>query len=351
MKKRNSAESLKSSLENLNLNPCSNNESKQKVPVSASVSSSRTGVRVFKSRPPCLVSLCLGVVGRHLEDIIPYLAEISVNFPAGVKMTIVSIARRRKLLDDDVIVSLADSSWKILDISGSDISDAGLAKVAEMCRSLRAVDISRCSKITFMGVSELVQHCRSLETLRCGGCLASESTARRCLGLFKPNLNDVGGETWEELYNTEIGHGGQSLRWLVWPTIDKDSFEMLNIECPRIVINPKPSLLGYRGQQVPREALLDVSLDEPFVKDIDPKTWVGGIGRKPTSQTPSGSNEMPIAERFRLAFAERDARLAPKRAKNVRQHQRRAEREWMMSSSEAKAMALASKATRSLRRN
>lgn len=38
-------------------------------------------------------------------------------------------------------MSLADSSWEILDISGSDVSDFGLVKVAQMCKSLKAVDI------------------------------------------------------------------------------------------------------------------------------------------------------------------------------------------------------------------
>lgn len=108
-------------------------------------------------------------------------------------------------------------------------------------------------------------------------------------------------------------------------------------ECPRIVVNPKPSLVAYRADEVPQEALPDVALDEPFVKDVDPKTWVvTGVVQKPTSFPLS--NELPIAEKFRLAFAERDARLAPKRAKNARQHQRRAERDWMMSSDKAKAI-------------
>jgi hypothetical protein len=201
-----------------------------------------------------------------------------------------------------------------------------------------------------MGVLELVQHCRSLETLRCGGCPSSESTARRSLSIFKPNLSNVEGETWEEIDTSEIGHGGQSLRWLVWPRIDKDSLEMLSSECPRIVVNPKPSLVAYRADEVPREALPDVALDEPFVKDIDPKTWVvTGVVQKPTSFPLS--NELSIAEKFRLAFAERDARMAPKRAKNARQRQRRAERDWMMSSDEAKAMVFASKATRSLHKS
>ncbi|CAN7119393.1 unnamed protein product [Brassica rapa subsp. narinosa] len=269
-------------------------------------------------------------------------------------MSIAAIAKRRKLLDDDLVISLADTSWEILDVSSSDVSDSGLAKVSEMCKSLRAVDISRCNKITSMGVSELVQNCRSLETLRCGGCPSSESTARRSLSLFKPDLSNVEEETWEELDVTEIGHGGHSLRWLVWPRIDKDSLEMLSMECPRIVVNPKPSFLTYSLHEVPREASPDVALDEPFVKDIDPKTWVvRGVVKIPTTSSlslTSSSSELSIAEKFRLAFAERDARLAPKRAKNARQQQRRAERDWMMSSDEAKAMAFASKATRCLRK-
>lgn len=57
------------------------------------------------------------------------------------QMSIAAIAKRRKLLDDDLIISLADTSWEILDVSGSDVSDSGLAKVSEMCKSLRAVDI------------------------------------------------------------------------------------------------------------------------------------------------------------------------------------------------------------------
>lgn len=56
-------------------------------------------------------------------------------------MAMAAIARRRQLLNDDVIISLAEGSWEILDISGSDVSDFGLSKVAERCKVLRAVDI------------------------------------------------------------------------------------------------------------------------------------------------------------------------------------------------------------------
>ncbi|RVW99572.1 hypothetical protein CK203_021498 [Vitis vinifera] len=137
---------------------------------------------------------------------------------------------------------------------------------------------SRCSKVTAAGVSELVWHCHSLETLRCGGCPRSDHTARQCLGIFKPKLNDIEGESWEELDPTEIAHGAESLRWLVWPKIDNNSLESFAAECPRIIVNPKPSPFGFRGVKVPVEALPNVALDEPIVKDIDPRTWaVSGL--------------------------------------------------------------------------
>lgn len=68
-----------------------------------------------------------------------------------IQMSIAAVARRRKLLNDDVIISLADGTWEVLDISGSDVSDFGLAKVAEMCGYLRAVNI-RLSNYLLIGI-------------------------------------------------------------------------------------------------------------------------------------------------------------------------------------------------------
>lgn len=56
-------------------------------------------------------------------------------------MAITAIARRRKLLNDDVIVALAESSWEILDLSDSEVTDTGLLKVIEICSHVRAMDI------------------------------------------------------------------------------------------------------------------------------------------------------------------------------------------------------------------
>lgn len=132
------------------------------------------------------------------------------------------------------------------------------------------------------------------------------------------------------------------------PNIDKNSLEDFSTECPRVVVNPKSSPFGFKGTEVPQEALQNILLDDEVVKDIDPRTWtMHGFALKPMSPSLS-STELSVAEKFRLAFVERDNRLAPKRAKNARQHQRRAVRELMLISTRAKAMVLASQVSKSL---
>lgn len=45
-----------------------------------------TGSSREKAKPPSLVGLCLGVIGKHLEDIIEDLGEIAASFPADIKV-------------------------------------------------------------------------------------------------------------------------------------------------------------------------------------------------------------------------------------------------------------------------
>lgn len=136
--------------------------------------------------------------------------------------------------------------------------------------------------------------------------------------------------------------------FLLQPKIDNDSLESLSMECPRIIVNPKPSLFGHKGIDIPKSALPGIPLDDFVVEDIDPKTWVVPGSRVRTTQSVFISNELSIAERFRLAFVERDARMAPKRAKNARQRQRRAAREWLTTSTSAKSIVLATQMSKNL---
>lgn len=131
------------------------------------------------------------------------------------------------------------------------------------------------------------------------------------------------------------------------------SRERLANECPRIVINPIFSWKTYGV--VPRAAQQRVLLDEVLLDDIDPETWAVVVTRssKPAAasnrSSDEGTNELSVAEKFRLAFAARDERLAPKRAKNARQNQRRAEKAWLSSDTEAKAHVWAGIARKSLK--
>ncbi|KAL4179452.1 hypothetical protein AMTRI_Chr13g119850 [Amborella trichopoda] len=141
-------------------------------------------------RPRSLVALCLGVLGKHLEDIIVDLCEVSSIFPPDIKMAILSISRRRKLLDDYSLIALADTSWELLDISGSAVSNVGLERVPGICPNLKALDIR--------------------------GSHRSDFTAWRCLKFLKPSLKVVEEESWEELDSSVLAKGAQSLRWLLW---------------------------------------------------------------------------------------------------------------------------------------
>lgn len=70
-----------------------------------------------------------------------------------------AIARRRQLLNDDVLLALAENSWNRLDVSGSGVSDLGLKKVAEICPNLRAVDIRYEEESNFANEDVSILYC------------------------------------------------------------------------------------------------------------------------------------------------------------------------------------------------
>ncbi|KAJ7534382.1 hypothetical protein O6H91_13G091600 [Diphasiastrum complanatum] len=304
-----------------------------------------------KRGPRSLLSLCIGCLGSHLEDIIDEMNVIALYLPADVKLKILAVARRRRVLQSKLLLALADGSWELLDVSGSEVTDDGMVEVAKLCPLLKVVDISHCSLLTSQSIQALIENCSSLQTLRCGGNSVSDAAARAALPYILPSLNrEEAAESWEDLETKQVGKGAQVLRWLVWPSIDKKSRELLEVEGPRIVVNPKRSQYSYFQQSIPMEALPAVIVDEQIVKDIDPQSWaVISPIQSPIAPKHIHSG-LSIAERFKLAFMQRDERLAPKRAKNFRQNQRRAEKVWLSSDTDAKALLWAGMIRKSMKK-
>lgn len=54
---------------------------------------------------------------------------------------LLAIARRRGLLCDELLSALADNSWEILDVSGSDVTDSSFLLAVQTCPRLQDVDI------------------------------------------------------------------------------------------------------------------------------------------------------------------------------------------------------------------
>ncbi|GBG82015.1 hypothetical protein CBR_g34195 [Chara braunii] len=345
--------------------------------------------------PRSLQNICIGFLGAHLEELVDDLDFLASFLPSEIKLSLLAIARRRGLLDDKVLSALADDTWEILDLSGSAISDDAFVAMLGTCSGLCAVDIRNCNKLTPAAVERLMVDCKSLHTLRCGGSAKSDACMRSSLKYFLPGLKKAEEPmaSWEDLDWEEVVKGPQSLRWLIWPSINECSWLKLATECPRIVINPAPTSGNrYMGgkSHVPDSANVVIDLDEAFVKGIAPESWAvrgviaareeeekgrwgeegeqegeeegegeeedeDGESRATTRRLSSESKhrsahvdrdqrvmgeqkarapeqslaELTIAEKFRLAYLERDERRAPKRAKNKRQNERRAARAWI----------------------
>lgn len=305
--------------------------------------------------PRSLVAICVGFLGRFLEELADDMHLLAPAWPTPIKLAIAAIARRRGLLDDELLRALVDDTWTCAALADGHVTDAGVRHLSAMCSRLVAVDVSRCDAVSADALVELVMANPSLHTLRFGGTARSDAVARAALRRILPRLREGAGAddgSWEELSLESVGAGAQALRWIVWRTADERSLERLRTQCP---------VIGVNARWRPPEADPDAELDDAFLAGIDPDAWstradVAWRGAAPTGgpscpAPPPGGGwaALPLAERFRLAYAAREARLAPKRAKNARQAQRRAERERLTDDPAARARQLAERAMHSLR--
>jgi hypothetical protein len=195
------------------------------------------------------------------------------------------------------------------------------------------------------------------------GCERSNCAARGALAALLPRLLEQGAASdavdWEAEAGAAHACAAPRLRWLVWPEADARTASRLARWCPRITLvcgSPPQRSMGACTPHVtaragacgalplaaprrpppetgrpitlpPPQADLSVALDAPVLAALSP-LLIADEGDNaapacfvaPTAALPVRAH---IAELFRRAYEARDLRLAPKRAKNARQRQRR----------------------------
>ncbi|CAI5478022.1 unnamed protein product [Closterium sp. Yama58-4] len=386
-------------------------QSKREMAAGRFVLTFATGTRGRDVPPvPTLLQLCVGEVGRYLPHLLRMNAcEFDLRgfvalLPPHARLALTAIARRRGLLSDWLLEALVDDTWQIVDLSGSDVSDQSLCHVAQTCPTLVALDIRECNAVSLHALTLLLKACPALQVLRMGGSPACNKVARAAVKWMLPQQPvrgtegaqsaDAGveGEEEEETVRGE-GEGGEgsweeveelleervpALRWLVWPEADPNTAALLASKCPRILLNPAPPspppphslplvyshIPTFPSSTAPSpplplspisalpSALLSRTPLQAFPRSPSTApTWSVKSGSKvPEAQEkPEAQEELSIAERFRLAFVARNERLAPKRAKNQRQRERREGRDRAAADVALRARLLAGAASRSLR--
>lgn len=108
--------------------------------------------------------------------------------PPDVRQALCCVYRRKGLLNNAMLQALVDDSWTVLDLSGTKVTDLGLARVLRGLPHLLALDISRCRRLTRDLLSCLGRLCPKLQVLRLGGCDVSDRVALSALESFLPEL-------------------------------------------------------------------------------------------------------------------------------------------------------------------
>ena len=246
--------------------------------------------------------LVVDLLAAHVDELIEVAGEALRALPPDARHALLAVARRKACLDDAALGALVDETATALDVSGCGdaVTDTGLrALVARgALRSVVAADITSCRGITADGIRELVSGAPNLEVLRCGGDPACNAACRAAIapthpgGGVLPRLLDSRRrslESWEALAPSHgddgtlrekpdsdgvaaFGEGARSLRWLVWPDIDRISRGRVAQRCPRVcVIAPSPEAV---------DAANEAARDVHFVA-VAGEGWIGWGEKSP----------------------------------------------------------------------
>lgn len=183
----------------------------------------------------------------------------------------------------------------------------------------------------------LAQTCPLVEILRLRNVHLSYQECIESLDVLLPSVNSQNtvGESWEDADEVECSNLA-NLKYIVWPGIPTNVLSYIHNITPKVVV--VASMTDHNNMKLPQWANPGLSLDTPYIDDIGPQAWgdvdPGSDGHSTTFSSGDSrgvgliNNDpaalMPIAERFRLAYVEIEARKAAKSERNYKQRKRRA---------------------------
>lgn len=92
---------------------------------------------------PSLRSICLGVVGLHLEELIESGGDTVLPcLPSDARISLLAVARRRGWVDERTLPMFLDETWPMLDIANTGLKASVIEGVADKLPNLQAVDLS-----------------------------------------------------------------------------------------------------------------------------------------------------------------------------------------------------------------
>ena len=160
----------------------------QKLSMIGNYSLTDKGLIALSSHCSNLQSLYIGGINNITNNGLVQLSRCSKNLE-------VLYIRECNNISDDGIIELTTNCNKLqsLYIAGSSLTDKGLIRVAKNLPRLQTLNISECVNVTDVGIIELGQNCKELESLFVGGCDISDQGViellKLCSSLLTLNIN------------------------------------------------------------------------------------------------------------------------------------------------------------------
>ncbi|GMH37510.1 hypothetical protein BSKO_05383 [Bryopsis sp. KO-2023] len=275
---------------------------------------------------------CLGVVAKHLDELLEYGEDVLPWLPPDIRASLMAVARRQGLVKDETLNLFVDASWVLFDVSGTSLSFGALEKIAEGMAGVRAIDVSDC-KLGPQTLAAFARHCPLVEILRLRNVNLSVRNCLDCLASILPCVVTGPGESWEDDADEQstAGRWG-NLKYIVWPGIPAKVESFINDLTPKVMVIS--SMQTHSEQNLPPFANPGMPLDLALLEDVGAEAWgeddpgsdcqslFSSSGASARFRQESGEL-MSIAEKFRLAYVEIDARKAAKCERNYKQRKRR----------------------------